>query len=106
MKLNPKLAPEYEAAADAAVLQQFVLGFGSYFLDHFYHFSDLFAQIIFVEGWALSAITFWGIVLWIVLRRRLSPSRVDLGLIKFGFMLLGLFATGSILVTAKIHGLI
>jgi len=102
MKLNPTLAPEYEGAALAAFLEQWGFGFCSYFLDNYFAFHVM----IFTEIWALGCFLFWGFVLWIVLRRRLSPTKGDLGIIRFGFVPLWLLLTSLSILTWKIQGLV
>jgi hypothetical protein len=39
-----------------------------------------------------AAVAHWVVILTIILRRRLSPSRFDLGIIRFGFVPVGIAA--------------
>ncbi len=77
MKLSLALAPQYQSAVIWAAVQQAVAGVLS---------AMMLDGGVFLEVWCFTILAFWVGVILIVLRRPLSPTRLDVLAIKYGFV--------------------
>ncbi len=70
-------------AIELAIAQQFLALFGTAFI--------LDGGRMFRTAW-FTTVAHWAVILAILLRRRVSPTRFDLGLIRYGFFPVGIAA--------------
>lgn len=89
MRLSLAVAPQYWPAIALAATQQVITGLVSAMM------LDAFPESLSLM-WCFAMVVFWVEVLLIILHRPLSPTSVDILLIKYGFIPLFILAFGVV----------